>query len=131
VARRSGSLQSSNIILFEPNRRRNQARHTLTIHEPTPEHNQAAATPLARALARSLLREDRGRAGPLAAVAACASLECVHDLQFKIPAFMGPQDRRKVLDLQRDPVDDQYYAGSAVRRDSSAQPVVQHSIRAG
>src|SRR5207249_9011660 len=35
VPRRPGSLQSSHILLFEPNRRRNQACHTITIHTLT------------------------------------------------------------------------------------------------
>ena len=37
MTRRAGSLQSPYVLLFEPNRRRNQARHTSTIHPPTVE----------------------------------------------------------------------------------------------
>ena len=60
-----------------------------------------------------------------------ASLESVHDLQFKTPAFMGQQYRGKVLDPYGEPVHDQYYATVAVRRDSAAQLVVEHLVRAG
>src|SRR5437867_1444825 len=41
---RPGSLQSADILLFEPNRRRNQARHTFTIHNLTPERHQPPST---------------------------------------------------------------------------------------
>jgi len=37
-------------------------------------------------------------------------IECVHDLQFKRPTFMGSQDRRKIVDIERDLVEDQYDA---------------------
>ena len=68
--------------------------------------------------------------GSAASAGARASLECVHDLQFKSPAFMRQQHRRKVFDPKRDPVDDQYYAAFAVRCDSAAQLVVEHVIPA-
>ena len=48
VACRSGSLQGSDILRFEPDRRRNQSRHTFTIDRRTPERNQPPSTHLAR-----------------------------------------------------------------------------------
>jgi hypothetical protein len=57
VARRSGSLQSSDILLFESNRRRNQTRHTLTIRELMPKRNPFAGTPGPR---QDEKRHDRG-----------------------------------------------------------------------
>jgi hypothetical protein len=73
---------------------------------------------------------------PPAAAACCApaagaSLESIHDLQFKAPAFMGQQYRGKVLLSYGEPVHNQYYATVAVRRDSAAQLVVEHLVRAG
>jgi hypothetical protein len=44
----------------------------------------------------------------------CASLQRVHDLQFKFPAFMGQQHRDKVLDPNPLPVNDQDEAAVAV-----------------
>ena len=70
------------------------------------------------------------RSGSSAATtSARASLECVHDLHFKAPAFMGPEDRRKVVDTKRSPVDDEDHATFTVGRDSAAEPVVEHPIR--
>jgi hypothetical protein len=44
----------------------------------------------------------------------CASLQRVHDLQFKFPAFMGQQHRDKVLDPNPLPVNDQDEVAVAV-----------------
>lgn len=62
--------------------------------------------------------EPAGRS--MVTIVASVSLERVHDLQFKRPTFMGSQDRRKIVDIERDPVDDQYDAAFAVRCDPSA-----------
>ncbi len=60
MARRAGTLQSSDVLLFEPNRGRNQPRHTITIHVLGPERNPPAWPLLASASARTLVRRAPG-----------------------------------------------------------------------
>jgi hypothetical protein len=58
-----------------------------------------------------------------------ASLERVDNLHFNAPALMGREDRGKVVDPKRNPIDDQDHTTFTVGRDPPAEPVVQHPIR--
>ena len=59
-------LQSSNVLLFEPNRRRNQTRHTHTIHvattqtHPDPDRNHRDSPPRAIPTAPRAVSETAG-----------------------------------------------------------------------